>query len=137
MDEALIKKLQDAEITATPESARGIISRALTHSGARTNAIKGKCLQCTGFVRKDITNCTSPTCALWAYRPYQPKVNGDDPEDDDNDQEEQSKESVIDGTDGVHTDTASGNIPNNPEWADTNNRVTRRISRTRTVSGQQ
>jgi hypothetical protein len=35
------------------------------------SAIKAKCLECVGYVRADITNCTAPTCALYQYRPYQ------------------------------------------------------------------
>jgi hypothetical protein len=39
-------------------------------------AIKNFCNECVGGVREDITNCTSPKCSLFVYRPYQ--KNSDD-----------------------------------------------------------
>lgn len=39
--------------------------------GSRTAAIKAFCLDCVGFQRSDITNCTALACPLWPYRPYQ------------------------------------------------------------------
>jgi hypothetical protein len=44
---------------------------------SRTAAIKAKCLECTGYARKEVTACTARTCSLWPYRPYQ---RGDEPE---------------------------------------------------------
>lgn len=37
---------------------------------SRANAVKLFCLECVGYVRKDVTNCTAPLCPLFAWRPY-------------------------------------------------------------------
>lgn len=61
------------EIKDAPELYRTTIKRAMQGKGprARDNAIKAFCLQCTGYVRKDITTCSAPACALYEFRPYQ------------------------------------------------------------------
>ena len=48
-----------------------VIRDALAGTASPRRAIKAKCLECVGFVRKDITDCTAKQCPLYAYRPYQ------------------------------------------------------------------
>jgi hypothetical protein len=48
-----------------------VIADARAGTASPRRAIKAKCLECVGFVRKDITHCTSLQCPLYAYRPYQ------------------------------------------------------------------
>lgn len=47
---------------------------------SRSLAMKFFCLECVGFVRQEVRLCTSPTCSLYPYRPYQ---GGDDEEMED------------------------------------------------------
>lgn len=47
------------------------LARALSGSASPRGAIKAFCLQCVGFSRSDIKNCTARACALHKYRPYQ------------------------------------------------------------------
>ena len=79
MNEDQKRRLADAPVLYRP-----IIREAYTLSPARRasprRAIKAFCLQCVGYVRKDVTECTAIACPLWHYRPYQA---GDEPEDDD------------------------------------------------------
>lgn len=63
---------QKARITTTPPSARGIMLRALSGKAGRMNAIKAMCLECVGFDRSAITECTATDCPLWHYRPFKP-----------------------------------------------------------------
>ena len=60
------KRLADA-----PELYRGWIRRAYEQKAAPRQAIKAFCLQCTGYMRKDVAGCTALGCPLWMYRPYQ------------------------------------------------------------------
>lgn len=53
-----------------PEMYQGIFAKARSGQ-SRSAAIKAFCLQCVGFVRKDITRCTAKQCPLYVYRPYQ------------------------------------------------------------------
>ena len=53
-----------------PVMYRGIFEKA---PKSRANAIKAMCLQCVGYVRKDVTDCACKTCPLWGWRPYQEK----------------------------------------------------------------
>lgn len=34
----------------------------------RKQAIKAKCLDCSGGIRAEIRNCPTTTCPLWPYR---------------------------------------------------------------------
>lgn len=38
---------------------------------SRQAAIKAYCLECVGFDRSGISNCTAPACSLYAVRPFQ------------------------------------------------------------------
>lgn len=38
---------------------------------SRPAAIKAFCLECIGWERKEITQCTALACPLWPVRPYQ------------------------------------------------------------------
>ncbi len=62
---------QAKELSQTPAMSRGLVDRAFRGVASPRQSIKARCLQCVGFVRKDVANCTAPTCALWPYRPYQ------------------------------------------------------------------
>ena len=67
-----------AEIESAGAKYRGIMERAYSREGGKANAIKAMCLHCTGYVRREITECVAPRCPLHAYRPYQD--GDDDPE---------------------------------------------------------
>jgi hypothetical protein len=58
-----------------PPLYRGIAADALR---SRAAAVKLFCLECVGYVRKDVTHCTAPKCPLYRWRPYQ---RGDDEDD--------------------------------------------------------
>ena len=61
---------------------RNIMRRAFEGKSSPRAAIKAFCLHCTGYVRKDVADCTALACPLFAYRPYQDKdARLDDPED--------------------------------------------------------
>lgn len=53
-----------------PPKYRSLFEKA--YSGKRKAlSIRCKCLDCTCYQRKEITNCTVLACPLWPYRPYQ------------------------------------------------------------------
>jgi hypothetical protein len=47
---------------------QGIAEEAAT---SRAAAVKLFCLECVGYVRPDVTNCTATRCPLYQHRPYQ------------------------------------------------------------------
>ena len=56
----------------TPERFWTLIDKIA--KGSRTAAVKLNCLQCMGFVTKDVKTCTaSKICSMWLFRPYQTK----------------------------------------------------------------
>jgi hypothetical protein len=63
-----------AVVAAAPESARGIMARALSGDASPRAAIKAKCLECCGYVHADIADCRAVRCQLHAYRPFQSKA---------------------------------------------------------------
>ena len=32
--------------------------------------IKAKCLDCSGYERQEVKNCTVTSCPIWRFRPY-------------------------------------------------------------------
>lgn len=61
---------QQRRIATAPESWRGILTRAITGKGPRSNAIKAQCGECNGFDRQAIADCTADACPLHPYRPF-------------------------------------------------------------------
>jgi hypothetical protein len=66
------REAQVARILAnTPQSAQNSLARAFSGAASPRAAIKAQCLQCVGFDRNEIKNCTGWSCPLWSYRPFQ------------------------------------------------------------------
>lgn len=61
-------------LATTPESARGHFVAAWAGKCAPRRAIKAFCLECCGFDRSAITDCTAYACPLWKFRPFQEAV---------------------------------------------------------------
>lgn len=55
-----------------PPLYRGIAEAAKT---SRAASLKLFCLECVGYVRADVTNCTARQCPLHPWRPYQAKTD--------------------------------------------------------------
>ena len=52
-----------------PETCRGVYDKAVAGKSLRA-AVNAFCLECVGWKRQEITQCTSPACPLYAARPY-------------------------------------------------------------------
>jgi hypothetical protein len=61
-------------LAGIPVSAKGIVTRAMGKTGGRSNAIKAKCLDCSGWDRAEIADCLVLTCPLHPWRPFQAKA---------------------------------------------------------------
>lgn len=68
---------------SVPEKHKIATERALLKQMPRSTAIKVKCLSCCNFEREEVKTCAVITCPLWAYRPYQYKVEDEEPDTDD------------------------------------------------------
>ena len=66
---------------SVPEKHKIATRRALLGQITRSTAIRVKCLQCCGYQREEIKECTVITCALYPVRPYQPDEVGSDMEE--------------------------------------------------------
>ncbi len=53
-----------------PELFAPLFARAAA-GNSRAAAIKAFCVECVGFKRADVTDCTATQCPLYPYRPYQ------------------------------------------------------------------
>lgn len=60
-------------LSTCPESVKALFSRIFGGVGTRNQAIKAMCLECVGFDRLAVTDCTAYACPLWRYRPFQKK----------------------------------------------------------------
>lgn len=53
-----------------PKLYRAVYNRAVSRGGFRS-VVNAQCLECSGWVRAEITECTDLACPLWLKRPYQ------------------------------------------------------------------
>lgn len=67
---------REAFLKQVPSSSRGIIKRAFDATAPLSGAIKAKCLDCSGFDRDEVKNCTVVLCPLHPYRPFRPAGEG-------------------------------------------------------------
>ena len=63
-------KDQSAKLSGVPGLYQKTFERAYAGT-SRSAGIKAFCLDCVGFVRRDITDCTAKACPRYPYRPYQ------------------------------------------------------------------
>ena len=59
-----------AEIQAHSPSYSGVFKKAFS-AKSKAAALKAKCLDCCCWQKLEITTCTTSSCPLWPYRPYQ------------------------------------------------------------------
>lgn len=67
-------EIRSEQLRNIPEKVRGFYIKAF--QGSKAVAVRAKCLECTGNVRKEITLCEVYTCPLFEVRPYQAKEQG-------------------------------------------------------------
>ncbi len=60
----------EAQLLEMPRSYRYEYLRAMLGKSPMA-AIHTHCRECVGWVRDEVTRCTSPACPLYPYRPYQ------------------------------------------------------------------
>jgi hypothetical protein len=53
-----------------PDSFKNIMLNAFLGKNTNSKSLKAKCLECSGFDREEIRNCTVWTCPLHKVRPY-------------------------------------------------------------------
>jgi len=66
--------IRHSRVHNAPRSFQALMRRALFEKVSRSMAIKAKCAECCGFERDEVANCTSISCPLWRFRPYQTKA---------------------------------------------------------------
>jgi len=77
-DETIIQHFVDVK-RQTPQRFLPVLEQV--QQGSRTAAVKLNCLECSGYVTKEVRLCGITTCALWAFRPYQGKPEQDEDAD--------------------------------------------------------
>jgi hypothetical protein len=55
-------------LTIVPPTLHNVVERAA--AGNLRSAVKLKCLECSGFSKKEVSLCTVKDCHLWSFRPY-------------------------------------------------------------------
>jgi len=65
MHKEAIKRIAEA-----PESTQGILTRTYAGKSSPRAAIKAFCMQCVGYSRDDVRNCSAFGCPLHKYRPF-------------------------------------------------------------------
>ena len=58
-------------LATVPAGARKAIELAFAGKASPRAVIKAKCLDCSGFDRAEIANCSVVLCELHSYRPFQ------------------------------------------------------------------
>jgi hypothetical protein len=62
--------VKDRALKMPPTCQIGYL-RAAAAKAAPAAAIKAHCLECVGYARDEVTQCTAKACPLFAYRPFQ------------------------------------------------------------------
>lgn len=65
-----LKEWRERVLNECPTKYRPTFERAYA-GDSRSAGIRAFCLRCVGFVSNDARECTSWSCPLWPYRPYQ------------------------------------------------------------------
>lgn len=55
------------------QTVEALLLRVFTRQASYRQAIKAKCIDCSGWQKREVALCTAETCPLWRYRPFQPK----------------------------------------------------------------
>ena len=69
---------REKRMAQMPSSLRKTYEKSITSKAA---GIKSFCIECTGYDRKAVTECTDGGCPLWHHRPYQSRNGKDDDEE--------------------------------------------------------
>jgi len=70
LDEKIAAK-RVGRLATTPESCRKLFVAAWSGKASPRQAIKAQCLECNGFDRQAIAECTCWACPLWNFRAFQ------------------------------------------------------------------
>lgn len=68
---------QSERLSHIPAAYAGLFERIYRGSKSKAERIKAKCLDCCGYQRLEVANCTATVCPLWPIRPYRPKTHQD------------------------------------------------------------
>jgi hypothetical protein len=66
---------REKRMAQIPTSMRKTYEKSIKSKAA---AIKSFCIECAGYDRKTVTECTDEGCPLWHHRPYQRKGGDED-----------------------------------------------------------
>jgi hypothetical protein len=61
---------RDERLKQIPSSLRATYEKSIKSKAA---ALKSFCVECAGYDRKVVRECTDTGCPLWHHRPYQKK----------------------------------------------------------------
>ncbi len=78
-----------------PKLYQGIYDKAMTGK-SRKAAMHSFCLQCCGWVIKEVFLCTSPQCPLYPYRP-KPRASQESPQSVPDEQESKNSDNEGNG----------------------------------------
>jgi hypothetical protein len=74
MNQTISPQLQaiiDRRSPNVPIQHRPLYLKVLTGKPTRTDAVKAFCLECVGWAKKEVANCSSIACPLHSFRPFQ------------------------------------------------------------------
>ena len=63
------QKIEAALADAT-DIYRELLEKVLTRQASPAKAVKAKCLECVGYSRQEIVDCSAEGCPLFRYRPF-------------------------------------------------------------------
>ncbi len=71
---------REKRMSQLPSSLRKTYEKSIK---SKASAIKSFCIECTGYDRKAVTECSDTGCPLWHHRPYQKKGEKDEVDEED------------------------------------------------------
>ena len=60
----------EAALAEANDIYRELLEKVLTRQASPAKAVKAKCLECVGYSRQEIVDCSAEGCPLFRYRPF-------------------------------------------------------------------
>jgi hypothetical protein len=75
----VMTRQQAKRLADCPESCRKLFRTIYDGKANKSQSIKGQCLECMGFDKAAIPDCTAWNCPLYKHRPYQKRQKASKP----------------------------------------------------------
>jgi len=67
----VLRDAANERLESVPLNYKILHAKAMAGKLTQRQAIRAQCLECVGWVRDEVSRCSSPLCSLYRFRPFQ------------------------------------------------------------------